>query len=80
MSNIIPPEYRDVCEIMWEKYGRAGRATVGNIIRRMRFTCRKTKATYTHPEYVILISIPLQLWLRERASVQRLYYLRYGCV
>jgi hypothetical protein len=39
-----------------EKYGTAGQATDDNIIRRMRFSCRITKASDTLPEYVILIA------------------------
>ena len=50
---------------MWEKYGRAGRATDDNIIRRMRFACGVTKAADTHSEYVMIIAFPRQLWLRE---------------
>jgi hypothetical protein len=49
-----------------EKYGTARQATDDNIIRRMRFACRITKATDTHSEYVILITFPRQQWLRER--------------
>jgi hypothetical protein len=60
-----------------EKYGRARQATDDNIIRRMRFTCWIGKTTNTHSEYVILIAFPLQLWLRERASV--LYYKYLVC-
>jgi hypothetical protein len=56
-----------------EKYGKAGQATDGNVIRRTRFECWITKATDTHSEYVILIAFPRQQWLRERASVLRLY-------
>ena len=37
----------------------------------MRFACWVTKATDTHTEYVILIALPLQQWLHERASVLR---------
>jgi hypothetical protein len=51
------------------KYGRAMQATDDNIIRRMRFACWVTKATDTHSDYVILIAVPRQHWLRERASV-----------
>jgi len=40
-----------------EEYGRFGKATGDNIIRRMRFTCRIPKATDTHSVYVILIAI-----------------------
>ena len=50
-----------------EKYGTAGQATDDNIIRRMRFALWITKATDTHSQYVILIALPQQQWLRERA-------------
>ena len=56
-----------------EKYGRAEQFTDDNIIGRMRFACRITKATDTHSEYVILIAFPRQQWLRERTSLLRLY-------
>jgi hypothetical protein len=62
--------------LLWdnaEKYGTAGQATDDNIIRRMRFACRITKATDTHSEYLIRIAFPRQQWLRERASILRLY-------
>jgi hypothetical protein len=55
-----------------EIYGRAREAADDNIIRRMRFACWITKATDTHSEYVILIALPRQQWLRERASMLRL--------
>ena len=58
-----------------EKYGTAGQATDGNIIRRMRFACRKTKATNTHSQYVTLIALSLQQWLQERASILRYTYM-----
>jgi len=46
-------------------------------IRRVCSECWITKAKNTHSEYVILIAFPWQQWLRERASVLRLfvYYL-----
>jgi hypothetical protein len=56
-----------------EKYGRARHATDDNTIRRMRIACWITKAIETHSEYVILIAFPRQQWLRERASMIRLY-------
>jgi hypothetical protein len=37
-----------------EKYGTAGQDADDNIIRRMLFACWITKATDTHPEYVII--------------------------
>jgi hypothetical protein len=60
MSNNFFSENRAVYEIMWKKYGRARQTTDDNIIRRMRFACRITKATDTHSEYVILIAFPWQ--------------------
>ena len=40
----------------------AGQATDDNIIGRMRFACRITKATDTQSEYVIIIAFPWQQW------------------
>jgi hypothetical protein len=57
-----------------EKYGRAEEATDDNIIRCMLFACWITKATDTHSEYEMLIALPLQIWLRERASILRYTY------
>ena len=44
------------------------------IIRYMRFVCWITEATNTHSECVILIALPLQQWLRERAWMLRHTY------
>jgi len=55
------------------KYGRAGQATDGNKIRRMRIAYLITKATDTHTEYVILVEFPLHQHLRERAPMLRRY-------
>jgi hypothetical protein len=52
-----------------EKYGTAGQATDGNIIWRMRCTCRMNRATEIHSAYVILIAFPRQQILCERVSV-----------
>jgi len=57
-----------------EKYGRAGLAAGNNVAHALSGWL--TKATLTHAEYVILISFPRQQWLRERASVLRLYVRR----
>jgi hypothetical protein len=54
---------------MWKKYGKAGQATDDNTMRRMRLVFWITKATDTYSEYVIVISFPLQQWLRERSSI-----------
>lgn len=51
------------------KYGRARRAIDENMIRQMRLACWITKDTDTYTEYVILIVLPRQQRLRERASV-----------
>jgi hypothetical protein len=55
---------------MW-RYVRAVESTDDNIKWRMRFPSYKTKVTNTHVKYVILIALPQQYWLRERASVLR---------
>ena len=50
-----------------EKYGRATQARDDNIIRRMRFACRISKAriqTHIHSEYLIFTQ---QQWLGEHA-------------
>jgi len=43
------------------------------ILRRMRIACWITKATDTHQEHELLIDFPGQKWLRECASMSRLY-------
>ena len=58
-----------------EKYCRAGQATDGNIIRRMRIACWIPKATSTHSEYEIRIAFQPQQWLHERTSVLRYTYI-----
>jgi hypothetical protein len=63
-----------------KKYGTARQATDDNIIRRMRFACRITKATDTHSEYEILGAFPLPQWLRERASMLCLYVYHIVCL
>jgi len=44
----------------------------------MRSACWITKATNTHPEYVILTALPLHQWLQECVSTLRYTYI--GCV
>ena len=61
------------------KYRRAGQATDFNKIRRMRFARWITKATDTHSEYVIIFAFPREKWLRERASMLRLYVYCLSC-
>jgi len=54
-----------------KKIGKAGHAADDNIIGRRRFACWVTKTVDTHSEYVILIAVPRQQWLRERHSMLR---------
>jgi hypothetical protein len=56
-----------------EKYGTARQATDHNILQRMRIARRITKATNTHSDYEVLTAFPRQKWLRESASMLRLY-------
>ena len=42
---------------------------------RMRISCRITKATNTHSQYVILIAFPLQQWLHKLAALLRYTYI-----
>jgi hypothetical protein len=50
---------------MWKNTAEPDRLQVK--IWRMRIACWIPKATDTHSEYVILIALPQQQWLRERA-------------
>jgi len=45
------------------------------MIWRMHNACWVPKATNTHTGCVMLISLPLQQWLHERASVLRYTYI-----
>jgi len=44
-------------------------------IWRMRIECWIPKVKNTHSEYAIVIALPLQQWLHERASVLRCIYI-----
>ena len=66
-------ETRAICEVMWKNISDPGQATDYSIIRRMRFSCWRPKATKTHWEYVIRFVFPLQQWLHEHTSVLTLY-------
>jgi len=54
------------------KYCRAGQDTDENTAHAHCMWIPKD--TNTHSEYVILIAIPRQQWLHERALMLRLYY------
>ena len=60
------PENRAVFWDSVQKCGKAGQAIDDNVIWRMHFAYWITQATHT--EYM-LISLPRQRWLRERASL-----------
>ena len=55
------------------KYCRAGQAT-DDTTAHAHFTLDKQRIQ-THPEYVIIISFPLQQWLQERALMLRYTYI-----
>jgi hypothetical protein len=72
LNNFI---YRKSCHL-WdnvEKYGTARQAIDKNIMQRVRFSCRITKATNTHLEYVIVFGIPRQQWF---ANAPQYYVIR----
>jgi hypothetical protein len=52
-----------------EEHGAGRQTTDDNVIGRMRIAYRITKAKDTHPEYVILLSSPLQQRLSESVSI-----------
>jgi len=56
-----------------EKYSRARQVTADSIIPGLHIAYSITKATDTQSEYVTLIALPRQQWLRERASILGLY-------
>jgi hypothetical protein len=58
-----------------EKYCTAGQVTDDNIIRRMHIACWITKATNTHPDYVIFTAFSLQQLFQERAPVLSYTYI-----
>jgi hypothetical protein len=46
----------------------------------MRIACWITKPADRQAEYVMLISFPLQQWLRERSSLCRFYVHCLSCI
>jgi len=52
-------------EIMWKNIVERGRPQM--TVWRMRIAYWLPKDTNTHSEYVIIIAIPLQQWIHERA-------------
>ena len=60
------------------KYSTARQFTGDNIIQRVRLACWITQAIDTHPDYVILIAFPLQVWLMNKS--QCYIYTYIACV
>jgi len=75
------PSFRKSCRLCQnvDKNGMARQSTDDNIKRRMRFARWITKATETHSLCVIINAFPGQQWLRERASMLRLYVHCLSC-
>jgi len=72
-SNALFFENRVVYEIMWKNTIERVRPQM--TIWRMPITCWLSKATNTFSEHVLLIVLPLQQWLHERASMVRYTYI-----
>jgi hypothetical protein len=71
---------RAVYQIMWKNVVQP--VSLQTTIWRMRMACWVPKATNTHSEYVMLITVPQQRWLLERASLSRctaLHVLSFLC-
>jgi hypothetical protein len=62
-------ENRSVYEIMCKNFVETDRPQM--TIRRMRIACWIPNTINTHSDCVVLIALPLQQWLHERASVLR---------
>jgi hypothetical protein len=60
---------RDVYETTWENFVEQGRPRM--TIWRMHIVCWISEATNTHSDNVIIITLPLQQCLHERASMLR---------
>jgi hypothetical protein len=74
----LPWRYEIICENVVEP-----EKPQMTIIRLMRFACWTTKAAHTHThthtqEYITVIALPRQQWLRERATLY-VYCLSYHC-
>ena len=73
MSNNFFSDDHAVYEILWKNMVQPDRAQLTKIIRRMRFAGCIPKATDPRSEYVMLNTFARQQWLRQRASLLRLY-------
>jgi len=66
-------ENHAVYDIKWKNSVEPDRPQM--TLWRMRLACWITKATNTHSDYVILVTIPLQQWLHERDSMLHFTYI-----
>jgi hypothetical protein len=60
LNNFFFLEIHVASETMWKNMIKPALVTGGNIIRRIHFACWITKATGSHPEYVILFYVRRQ--------------------
>jgi len=70
-------ENRAVYEIMWKNITEPDRPQMTKW--RMHITCWIPKARNTHSEYIKLIALARQQWLRERISMLSLYIRCVSC-
>jgi hypothetical protein len=63
--------FRKSCRLWYnvDNVCRAVEATDNSMMRRMRFVCWVTNATYTHSELVIVTAFVRQHWLYKRVSI-----------
>jgi hypothetical protein len=75
LNSVIFPRNYVFYEKICKNFGQPDRPQM--TMRLMGFSCWVTNATDTHPdtEYVIIITFPLQKWLRDCASLLRYTYI-----
>ena len=71
---------RHLCDNV-EEYVTSGQATHDNVIRRISFACRITKATGTRSEYVIIVAFPRRHGETGYANAYQYYdYIYIACL
>jgi len=73
LFSVILSQTHVVYEIVWKIFVQPDRPQM--TIWRMRFACWIQKVTNTLSEYVILIALSRQQWLRERHAVLHYTYI-----
>jgi hypothetical protein len=71
-NNFFSPKIVLFFEIMWKNTVEPDKPQI--TVWRMRIAFWILKSTNTHSECVLVIALPLQQWLRERASMLRYTY------